>query len=224
MKRIPANKCRSKDSSGKLLFLILNEIMVVGLAGQWKLNSLGEKLIGDLLMVKNPWTHCPILSSLKMGNLDIMWLIIGCDRMHTVSLIFFLSLQIKLEFIQVSKSHHNFFGVKRSREVREVFINFFFIISPLRRALGHFFPNCPTCKMLILSIYCTSAFALWPLGHLPCGHISPPLRTLELEEQVKWDHKKVINQIFNVKQFFFPQEINKIKTKGGRALIKNDKT
>lgn len=53
-------------------YLILNEIMVVDLDGQSMLNQLDEKSVGDLVMVKNPCSHCPILSSLKMGNLDIM--------------------------------------------------------------------------------------------------------------------------------------------------------
>jgi len=45
-------------------------------------------------------------------NLNITWLIIGYDRMYTASLNLFLSLQIKLEFIPVSKSHYDFIGTK----------------------------------------------------------------------------------------------------------------
>lgn len=49
--------------------------MEAGHEGQRMLNPLGEKSVGDLIIAKNSWTHCPILSSIQTGTLDILWLL-----------------------------------------------------------------------------------------------------------------------------------------------------
>ena len=45
---------QKEDKNGKYYFLIINEIMVIDLDGQQNLSSLGEKIIGNLVMVKLP--------------------------------------------------------------------------------------------------------------------------------------------------------------------------
>ena len=54
--------------------------------------------------------------------------------MHTASLILFLSLKTKLEFIQVLNLTMTFLELR----FREIFIKLFFFTSPLRRCAEHF--------------------------------------------------------------------------------------
>ena len=103
------------------------------------------------------------------SNLNITWLIIGYDRMHPQHHLFFsFPFKLNLNLFRFLNLTMTLLGLR----FREIFIKLFFFISPLRRCVEHFFPNCSTCKILTLSTYCTFAFVPWLLRLLPCGHTS----------------------------------------------------